>query len=301
MIEELKIEDNHHGFLFLYNSKEHLQGMQKPHKHKELELNIVIRGSAEYILPNQKYNLTPGNIVWLFPGQEHRLIKTDPNFQMYVIVFTEDLFKKITFTEKKYCLLNNPNPSGSFCRKISISSLEKLEKICQMLCDLNSNKEIISPAYYYAGQAFGFNKNSFYHHKDPVLLNSGLSYLMTIGWHLYLTEGAEEIKERINPQVEMAIKLLRKNPEKDYGLSELAMECGVSSSRLSRLFNDQLNLSIVDYKNKLKLERLLECLKENPNYSISEACYTVGFGSYSQFYKIFTKHFGISPKAYFLV
>lgn len=79
----------------------------------------------------------------------------------------------------------------------------------------------------------------------------------------------------------------------------LSLECGISSSRLSRLFNDQVGLSIVDYKNKLKLERMIECFKNNPEYSISEACYTVGFGSYSQFYKTFRQSFGISPKTYF--
>jgi AraC family transcriptional regulator of arabinose operon len=122
---------------------------------------------------------------------------------------------------------------------------------------------------------------------------------MTISWHLFITEGAEEKKEVLNSLVEKAIHLLKSFPEKDYGLIDLSVECGISSSRLSRLFNEQMGLSIVEYKNRLKLEQLIHHIQSNPEYSLSEACYMVGFGSYSQFYKTFKKSYGISPKVYF--
>lgn len=298
MVEEHIIDDNHQGFVFLYDSKRHMVGMRNPHRHKELEMNIILKGSAEYILADQCYKLTPGNLVWLFPGHDHQLTKTDENFEMFVVCFKEELFQNNTFLQEKYQILSEQNPTGSFCRRISMTSTEKLAKICQSLCDLHT-EDVSSPAYYYAGQAFGFENNSPCLHSDPVLLNAGLSYLMTIGWHLFLTEGAIEKNEVINPFVERAIDLLNEYPEKEFGLTELSSECGVSCSRLSRLFNEQMGLSIVDYKNKLKIELFLNCIKENPEYSISEACYKVGFGSYSQFYKIFKKIFGISPKAYF--
>ena len=298
MVEEHKIEENHQGFVFLYDSKKHKVGMRNPHRHKELEMNIIIKGCAEYILSDQRYKLTPGNIVWLFPGQEHQLTKTDPNFEMYVVVFKEDLFKKNQFLKEKYQMLSEQNPEGSFCRRVSLASIEKLEKTCQSLCELNL-KNVLSPAYYYAGQAFGYKDNSPYLHSDPTLLNAGLSYLMTVGWHIFLTEGAEEKNKALNPAVEKAIDLLKSFPEEDFGLKDLSIKCGVSSSRLSRLFNEQIGSSIVDYKNKLKLEQFLVCIKQNPSFSISEACYMVGFGSYSQFYKTFKHSFGISPKAYF--
>ena len=298
MVEEHIIEENHQGFVFLYDSKEHTVGMRNPHRHKELEMNIVVKGSAEYILSDQRYKLTPGNIVWLFPGHEHQLTKTDANFEMYVVCFKEELFKNNDFLQEKYHVLTEQNPAGSFCRRISMTSTEKLVKVCQSLCELNT-LDVVSPAYCYAGQAFGFANNSACLYSDPVLLNAGLSYLMTIGWHLFLTEGAEENNEILNPSIEKAIYLLNTFPEKDLGLTDLSQECGISTSRLSRLFNEQVGLSIVDYKNKLKLEQFVDRLKENPCLSISEACYMVGFGSYSQFYKTFKNTFGVSPKTYF--
>jgi len=158
---------------------------------------------------------------------------------------------------------------------------------------------IISPAYYYAGQAFGFEENSQYFHDDPILLNAGLLCIMTMGWHLFITEGVTGEKQAIDSHISKAIDLLQKFPERDFGLKDLSVECGASSSLLSRLFNEQVGQSIVDYKNKLKLNQFINCKKSNPDFSISEACYTSGFGSYSQFYKVFRQAYGISPKNYF--
>lgn len=299
MIEELRIEESHQGFILLYESKTHKVCMRNPHRHKELELNIVIRGCAEYVLADQRYFLSAGSLVWLFPGQEHMLSKTDENFEMYVIVFKEELFKNQNLPTDKYNILSESNPKGDFCRKISMPSIRRLKRVCESLCELNEQQDVVAPAYFYSGQAFGFKQNSKYMHADPVILNAGLSYLMIISWHLFITEGAEEKKEVLNSLVEKAIYLLKNFPEKDYGLMDLSMECGISSSRLSRLFNEQIGLSIVDYKNRLKLENLISYIQTNPEYSISEACYTVGFGSYSQFYKTFKQSYGISPKAYF--
>ncbi|UBZ05592.1 AraC family transcriptional regulator [Salegentibacter mishustinae] len=298
MVEELIINDNHQGFLFLYDARRHRVGMRNPHRHKELEMNIVIKGSAEYILADQQYKLTPGNLVWLFPGHEHQLTKTDPNFEMYVVCFKEDLFQNNEFLQEKYRMLSQKNPSGSFCKRISIAATERLIKTCQYLCELQT-EEVKSPAYYYAGQAFGFKNNSPCLYSDPLLLNAGLSYLMTVGWHLFLTEGVEENNQIRHPIIDRALRLIDEFPEKDFGLQTLAGECGLSCSRFSRLFNEEMGLSIVDYKNNRRMVQFLQCIEKNPSYSISEACYEVGFGSYSQFYKTFKQTYGVSPKTYF--
>ncbi len=299
MLEEFNIEETHQGAVFLYDSTKHKNAMGYPHRHEELEMNIVLKGRAEYILADQRYKLSPGNIVWLFPQQEHQLAKPSTNFAMYVVIFKESLIKNIILLQEKYNLLSQQNPVGSFCRKISIQSIEKLEHVCESLCELNTSTKPKAPASLCSGQSPGFRNNFKPSHPDPVLLNAGLSYLMTIGWHLFTTEGTASDKVLISPAVERAIDLMQTFPEKHLGLDELSIACGVSASRLSRLFNAQIGLSIADYKNKQKLEQFFKCVKNNPDYSISEACYVVGFGSYSQFYKTFRQAFGISPKAYF--
>ena len=299
MVEELRIHEDHHGFVLPYDAEAHRVGMRTPHRHKELEMNVVVRGRAEYVLSDQRYRLSPGSIVWLFPGQDHLLTKTNDAFKMYVVVFKEQLFDNDRLLKEKYQILRESDPVGSFCRRISLTSIQQLERVCDSLCALNRRQDVTCPAYYYAGQAFGFQHNAEYLHADPDVLNSGLSYLMTMGWHLFATEGSHEKKEVLDPAVEQALQLLKSNSEEELSLADLAMACGTSPTRLSRLFSEQLGVSMVDYKNQLKLEHFLACFDQHDHYNLSEACYAAGFGSYSQFYKIFKQSFGVSPKAYF--
>lgn len=297
MIEELHIQADHQGFVLFFDSKSHPVRMRSPHHHRELELNIVTRGTAEYVLSNQRYKLTAGCLVWLFPEQEHILTKADDGFEMYVITFKEGLFKN-SVLQGKYKMLAEANPEGYFCKRISPTSLQKIEQVCKSLCEMNDQR-VQAPAYYYAGQAFGFEHNSEYLHSEPSILNAGLLYIMTTGWHLFVTEGLDDGKEIYHPAVGKAMQLLKSSTAKNIGLSELADKCGISTSRLSRQFNEQTGMSITDFKNRLKLETLFTYIKSHPEFNINEACYQSGFGSYSQFYKVFKETFGISPKGYF--
>src|SRR5918995_1783331 len=54
----------------------HTVGDVRPraHRHAELELNLVVRGTATYLLGERRYALTPGTLTWLFPGQDHVLV-----------------------------------------------------------------------------------------------------------------------------------------------------------------------------------------------------------------------------------
>jgi AraC-like DNA-binding protein len=298
MVEQLNIEAGHQGFVFPFESRAHQRAMRTPHRHKELELNIVIQGTAEYVLADRCYRLGPGSLVWLFPGQEHMLTKADERFKMYVVVFTCELVQKLLLLGEKYRLLAADDPIGSFCRKLDMPAVQKLSRICESLCELHTEEEIPSPAYHYAGQAFGFKQNAEYFHPDPEILNAGLSYLITYSWHMFRHQALREDQEVMSPTVEKCLQMLRNRVEQDYSLWELSRECGMSPNRLSRLFNEQTGMGLAEYKNRLKLELFIEHVQKH-RYGLLEACYMAGFGSYSQFYKIFRQTYGISPKAYF--
>lgn len=49
-------------------------GSPRGHRHAELELNLVVRGRASYLLGERRYDMTPGTLTWLFPGQDHVLV-----------------------------------------------------------------------------------------------------------------------------------------------------------------------------------------------------------------------------------
>ena len=182
MVEELQIQDDHQGFVLPYVAEAHRVGMRTPPPAQRAgDERGGPRPGGEYVLSDQRYRLSPGSLVWLFPGQEHLLTKTDASFEMFVVVFKEQLFQHDHLLQEKYQTLRETNPEGSFCRRISLTSIQQLAQICEALSALNVHHEVKTPAYYYAGQAFGFQRNAEYLHADPDMLNSGLSYLMTMG------------------------------------------------------------------------------------------------------------------------
>lgn len=78
---------------------------------------------------------------------------------------------------------------------------------------------------------------------------------------------------------------------------KLAAQLNASSARLSRAFRNELGVSLVQYRNRLRLERFFG-LVEQRGGNFSEAAQTAGFGSYAQFHRIFRQHVGVTPREY---
>ena len=57
------------------------------HHHAELEFNLVTQGAGLYLLANRKYQIRRGDLLWLFPAQEHVLIEQTLDFEMWIGVF----------------------------------------------------------------------------------------------------------------------------------------------------------------------------------------------------------------------
>jgi AraC-like DNA-binding protein len=101
---------------------------------------------------------------------------------------------------------------------------------------------------------------------------------------------------RRHPAVASAIRMLQEEPS--LGGSAIAKRLGVSLSRLARVFKIEMGMSLVDYRNQLRLERFM-ALVDSGGSNMLEAALTAGFGSYSQFHRVFKQHRGKSPRGYF--
>ena len=77
----------------------------------------------------------------------------------------------------------------------------------------------------------------------------------------------------------------------------LATRLSASSARLARVFRAELGVSLVQYRNRLRLERFFE-LVEHRGGNFSDAAHSAGFGSYAQFHRIFRQHVGVTPREY---
>jgi AraC-like DNA-binding protein len=95
--------------------------------------------------------------------------------------------------------------------------------------------------------------------------------------------------------VRRAEGLLAEDPS--LGGKEIAAKLDVSPSHLTRLFKADMGMSLVEYRNRLRLERF-RALVDSGDESLLDAALDAGFGSYAQFHRVFRALRGTTPGAY---
>jgi AraC-like DNA-binding protein len=238
------------------------------HHHAELELNLVTRGLGTYLLGNRRYQIRRGDLLWLFPAQEHVLFEQTPDFEMWIAVFKHKAIKRVATDSAARALLQNES-SGECCRRLAHHELGRLEELFR---DLDGTEE------------------------RPGLLNAGLSYALLSAWRCF--EGAADVPVRdVHPAVERAARLIQDGAT-TLGLEELAQRAGLSPARLSRLFKEQTGFAMVDFRNRQRVERFLEVYGTGQRQTMLDAALEAGFGSYPQFHRVFKAVTGSSPGDY---
>jgi AraC-like DNA-binding protein len=98
-----------------------------------------------------------------------------------------------------------------------------------------------------------------------------------------------------HPLVRQTVRLLAKDPS--LGGKDLATALDISLSRLARVFKVEMGMSLVEYRNRLRLERF-QVLLDSGGENLLAAALSAGFGSYAQFHRVFRALRGTTPRAY---
>ena len=263
MRQRLKLPKSLDGNLWHYRNLGRANAM---HHHAELEFNLVTRGNGLYLLENRKYEIRRGDLLWLFPAQEHVLIEQTLDVEMWIGVCKPGAVQRIA-TDASARVLRQKNPTGEYCRRLPQPALAQLETLFS---------EIIAKP------------------DQPGLFNAGLAYAFLSAWQQF--EQAADVPVRdVHPAVEKAARLIR-----DEGtmvtLDELAHRSGLSPHRLSRLFKQQTGIALVDFRNRQRMERFLEIYGTGQRLTMLDAALEAGFGSYPQFHRVFKRVTGYSPR-----
>lgn len=80
----------------------------------------------------------------------------------------------------------------------------------------------------------------------------------------------------------------------------LARELGVSPGHLARSFKRETGVSLVDYRNRLRIDRFFEAIhRTGSTGNLLDAALEAGFGSYAQFHRVYRKFLGTTPRDIF--
>ena len=92
-----------------------------------------------------------------------------------------------------------------------------------------------------------------------------------------------------------SLEYIEKNYTEDIHLRDISQAAGFSEYYFSRLFKEITEKNFHRYLNEYRIKKA-EVLMADPNYTVSEAAYAVGFSSISTFDRLFRQIKGCSPK-----
>ncbi|MEM1097162.1 MAG: AraC family transcriptional regulator [Planctomycetota bacterium] len=264
------VPEGYDGAVFWYDPTRS-PAMRSPHRHPEWELNLVVAGRAEYLIDHRRVRLGRDALLWLLPGQPHRLLGASERMRMWVVVFAPRLIRRLSRDPEAAAWrrwLRTGRPSSSSPRVVAEGPSRRLQDLCEALrCE-----------------AMG-----------PAASSAALGYLASSAWRAY--GEAKDVPQgtHLHPSVEFAAHWLADHAHRPEAndLEALAQKAGVSRSHLSRMFADQTGRTITSYRRDQRVRRMLALIGRGGRHSLTEAAYAAGFGSYAQAYRAVRESTGL--------
>lgn len=240
------------------------------HQHVDLEFNLVMSGSAAYFVERVRFPLYRHTLTWIRPGQRHMMLEGSMDLTVWVAHFMPGILPRGAARKSLQALFDNGAAPGTWSRQIDDSDAAELDRQMRRLGDQRDDRD---------------------------LYNAGLRYLLLSAWSAYVraAENDRGLTGMLHPAVDRAATLLCEDPS--LSVEELAPRVGLSAGRLSRLFGEQMRVTLVEYRNQVRLQRFLDAYGSGKRRGVLECALDAGFNSYTTFHRVFTKHMGTSPRA----
>jgi len=119
---------------------------------------------------------------------------------------------------------------------------------------------------------------------------AGLLDKLAAAWDAYRGRHEPDVVQRIKAYI------LERSHE-DISLETIAKRVGLSPFYISKLFKDQLGVNYIDFLTECRIERA-KSLMADPDKSLKEIAFDVGYSDPNYFSKVFKKSCGVAPTEY---
>ena len=235
------------------------------HSHEFIEFFYVLDGQCIHYLDGKEQTISCGDAFILTPNNSHTFLAIEKTFMHRDIIIQPEYFKKI-------CNNYSPDLYDKFytgkLRTFTLSNhqLNRIEALTQKLTSIeDSNTAVIDCAICtYIINAFLEHSYNISSNKYPAWISKLLSILSA--------------PENFKTDQQIIINSF-----------------SYSQEYVCRTFKKMMGITITDYFNEQKMKYAYSLLRSS-SYSIEQICERINFNNTSYFYRLFKKHFGVTPK-----
>jgi AraC-like DNA-binding protein len=250
--------------------------IRPPHFHGQVEMLLIRRGTATVHVGARTQRLRAGQVCWILPCLPHVMSAFSPDFDMWVIQLEAPMVGRC------WRALSGGAGASPFAAFEGVAALGE-QLAGRLVADVPEPEAAqlsdLAHRIWGAPSAAGV----------PALLRS----LCELALRVTL---AGISRGRVSSLTELASCLLLASPLLDR--RALAADLGVSEGFLSRSFGRDLGVSFVQHRARARLAHFL-ALVQGGNRNLLDGALAAGFGSYSQFHRVFTRVSGMRPRDYF--
>ncbi len=251
--------------------------INKVHWHPFVEILVSISDGNEVEINFTKYTLNLNDILIIYPGDLHTIIKCEGT-SLWVAQFSSEMLSIINELSTQMALLSQ------FPYLKYDSSCASCDRIVLVL------KE------FFAAQ------NADTHLKEVRMYALLLDFFEKVGQDC-INRRNEALPGTANPKQKMTKKMadvclyISENSSKPLTLDDAADFMGVSKSYFAHLFKQYTNSTFVDFLTEVRVKRA-QSLFLNPGVQIIDIAFDSGFSSLSSFNRSFKKITGLSPSKF---
>ncbi len=233
-----------------------------PHIHGDYELIFCVSGEANAFLDKEKYHLTAGKGIFVFPNQLH-LYETLAEGEFCVVVFKPDNIP--TFKKRLSRRVTN-NPTFDFY---------DAPPILKLIENMRSN--------------YDYQKDKY-----QLMLTGYINFLV---YFVYSKMEFSSISHKDAALLEQVVEYCNQNYKAGVSVKEAAKVFLTNSNHISKVFNANMKMGIPQYVESLRLAEACHLL-ENTDYTVAKVSEEAGFGSIRSMNRAFESFLSITPRDY---
>lgn len=245
--------------------------VEKPHRHNFYLLAFFTKGSGTHEIDFDTYNVAPGSVFVLQPGQMHHWSLSD-DIDGYVLFYSEEMYN-LYFGEKDIAVFpfyySNETQSEIVLSKEEMASLLPFFE----MIFIESQADAL------------FKKDKILNLLDLIHIELARKYQETFATEVH----------SYNVKLKIFTKLLESHFRTEKTASFYANALHITLKHLNRICNETVNKTtteLITDRVLLEAKRMLM----DKNLLVGEVALKLGYDDYSYFARFFKKNTGMSPK-----